>query len=181
MDLTDENVEKWFNAYFEQVNKSQGPIERVVNLRKYFTPDFMFHMYTPPPFFQSPLSRDKFLMLFVHPGLHEAFKLCHYVIDLKRMRAVVQFEIQFVDEVSGESFPPKQCSAHYRLELDENKDLKIREIKYWTESSAPGETTTLPKLWIERRVEALTDFAEGFLDGRPVGGAKSEAGASEKK
>jgi hypothetical protein len=120
-------------------------------------------------------------MLFVHPGLYEAFRLCHYVIDLKRMRAVVQFEIQFVDEASGESFPSKQCSAHYQLELDENKDLKIREIKYWTESSAPGETTTLPKLWIERRVEALTDFAEGFLDGRPVGGAKSEAGASEKK
>ena len=170
MDLTDENVEKWFNAYFEQVNKSQGPIERVVNLRKYFTPDFMFHMYTPPPFFQSPLSRDKFLMLFVHPGLYEAFKLCHYVIDLKRMRAVVQFEIQFVDEISGESFPPKQCSAHYRLELDENKDLKIKEIKYWTESGASGEATALPKLWIERRVEALTDFAEGFLDGRPAGG-----------
>ena len=174
MDLTDENVEKWFNAYFEQVNKSQGPIERVVNLRKYFTRDFMFHMYTPPPFFQSPLSRDKFLMLFVHPGLYEAFKLCHYVIDLKRMRAVVQFEIQFVDEISGESFPPKQCSAHYRLELDENKDLKIKEIKYWTESGAPGEVTALPKLWIERRGKALTDFAEGFLDGRPGRGTSEK-------
>ena len=179
MDLTDENVEKWFNAYFEQVNNSQGPIERAVNLRKYFTPDFMFHMYTPPPFFQSPLSRDKFLMLFVHPGLYEAFKLGHYVIDLKRMRVVVQFEIQFVDEVSGESFPSKQCSAHYWLELDGNKDLRIKEIKYWTESSVPDEATPLQKLWIERRVKALADFAEAFLDGRPVG--ENAAGPPEKK
>jgi len=181
MDWTDENVGKWFNAYFEQVNKSQGPIERVVNLRKYFTSDFMFHMYTPPPFFQSPLSRDKFLLLFVHPGLHEAFRLCHYVIDLKRMRAVVQFEIQFTDEASGESFPPKQCSAHYRLELNEKKDLKIKEIKYWTESGAPGESTGLPKLWIERRLEAMTEFVEGFLDGRPVGSSEDKPGPSEKE
>jgi len=127
------------------------------------------------------LSRDKFLMLFVHPGLHEAFKLGHYVIDLKRMRAVVQFEIQFVDEASGESFPRKQCSAHYRLELDEHKDLKIKEIMYWTETGSPGETTALPKLWMERRAEALTDFAESFLGGRPVGGAESGAGPSEKE
>ena len=58
MELTDENVEKLFNAYFEQVNKNQGPIERVVNLRKYFTPDFMFHMYTPPSFFKFPFPRN---------------------------------------------------------------------------------------------------------------------------
>lgn len=171
MDMTDENVEKWFNAYFEQVNRSQGALERAVNLRKYFAPDFMFHMYTPPAFFQSPLSRDKFLMLFVHPGLHEAFRLGHYVIDLKRMRVVVQFEIQFVDEISGESYHPKQCSAHYRLELDENADLRIKEIKYWTESGDPDESAPMQKLWIERRMKALTDFAEGFLDGRPIEGS----------
>jgi hypothetical protein len=181
MDLTDENVAKWFDAYFEEVNNSQGPIEQAVNLRKYFTPDFMFHMYTAPPFFQSPLSRDKFLMLFVHPGLHESFRLGNYVIDLNRMRVVVQFEIQFADDVSGESFAPKQCSAHYWLELDENRDLKIKEIKYWTETSASDEAMPLQKVWIERRTKALTDFAEGFLDGRPVGGTLSNAQLSEKK
>jgi len=37
----------------------------------------------------------------------------------------------------------------------------------------------LQKLWIERRVKALADFAEAFLDGRPVG--ENAAGPSEKK
>jgi hypothetical protein len=83
------------------------------------------------------------------------------------------------DEASRESFPSKQCSAHYRLELDGNKDLKIKEIEYWTESSVPDETSPLQKLWIERRVKALADFAEAFLDGRPVG--ENAASPSENK
>ena len=83
------------------------------------------------------------------------------------------------DEASRESFPSKQCNAHYRLELDGNKDLKIKEIKCWTQSSVPDETTPLQKPWIERRVKALADFAEAFLDERPVG--ENAAGPSEKK
>ncbi len=167
MELSRENMEKWFDAYFEQVNGSQGSIERAVNLKKYFTPDFQFWMYTPPPFFQPPLSREKFLMLFVHPGLHEAFRLGYYVIDVDRLMAVVKFEIQFVHEASGVSFPPKQCSAHYHFALDENKDLKIKAIEYWTQSSSPGEMDPMYKLWSECREKALTDMAMDYFRTRP--------------
>ena len=38
-----ESIAKWLDVYFEDVNKQQGPIETVPNLRKYFAPDTKLH------------------------------------------------------------------------------------------------------------------------------------------
>ena len=167
MEVTYENMLKWFDVYFEDVNNNQGPLEKVVNLKKYFTSDFEFMMYTAPSFFEPPLSREELLMLFVHPGLHEALRPQHYVVDVKQMMVVVQFELQFTDEPSGKEFPPKQASAHYHLILEENKDLKIKKIQYWTESSPPDVMAPMYALWTEYREKALTDLGMDFINSRP--------------
>ena len=159
MKLTYENLEEWFDIYFEDVNKNQGQIEDVAKSRKYFTADFEFMMYTPPPFVKPPLSREDLLMLFVHPGLHEALKPRHYVIDLKRMIVVVQFELQFSDKVSGKTWQAKQASAHYHLVLDENQDLKIKKIQYWTGSNPSEDYTPMYQLWSASKEKALSELA----------------------
>ena len=140
MDVTYENILGWFDTYFEDANKNQGPLETVPNLKKYFTADFEFMMYTAPPFFTPPLSREELLMLFVHPGLHEALRPQYYVVDVKQMIVVVQFEIQFTDEPSGKTWPTKQASAHYHLKLDEAGDLKIKKFN-------TGRSPHPPMLW----------------------------------
>ena len=38
MEFTYENILKWFEGYFEEVRKSQGALETVPNLKKYFRP-----------------------------------------------------------------------------------------------------------------------------------------------
>jgi len=167
MEVTYENILKWFDVYFEDANNNQGPLEKVVNLKKYFTADFEFMMYTAPSFFEPPLSREELLMLFVHPGLHEALRPQHYVVDVKQMIVVVQFELQFTDKPSGKAFPPKQASAHYHLILDDNKDLKIKKIQYWTESSPPDVMAPMYALWTEYREKALTDLAVDFIKKGP--------------
>ena len=167
MEVTYENILGWFDTYFEDANKNQGPLETVVNLKKYFTSDFEFWMYTAPPFFKPPLSREGLLMLFVHPGLHEALRPQHYVVDVKQLMVVVQFELQFTDERSGKAWPPKQASAHYHLVFDENKDLKIKKIQYWTQSSPPDVTAPMYELWTEYKQKALTDLAINFINSRP--------------
>jgi hypothetical protein len=164
MDLTYESLSKWLDVYFEDVNKSQGAIERVVNLKKYFSPDFEFWMYTAPPFVHPPLSREELLMLFIHPGLHEGLVPQYYVIDVKRMIAVVQFEIRFVDEISGTTFPPKQASAHYHLVLDEKGDLKIKKIQYWTQSSPADVMAPMYKAWNDYKEKALADLAMKYIN-----------------
>jgi hypothetical protein len=162
MELTYEMISKWFDVYFEQVRQNQGDLETVPNLKRYFASDFELMMYTAPsrgP--REPMSRDALLMSFVHPGLHEDIRPRYYAIDVRQMTVAVQFEIRFRDMPSGKDWAPIQASAHYHLIADENKNLQIRRIEYWTEA--------LPEdvfdVWAQRRNEALTKHAMAFING----------------
>jgi hypothetical protein len=163
MEFTYENAVRWFDSYFEACNKNQGAIETVVNLKKFFTDDFEFWMYTAPPFISLPLSREGLLMTFVHPGLHEELSPNYYVIDVKALIVVVQFELQFIDEASGKAWPRLQASAHYHLVLDENEDLKIRTIKYWTQAS-PVDLQDMFDFWNACKEKALVGLAESYFE-----------------
>jgi hypothetical protein len=163
MELTYENISKWFDAYFEDVRKSQGDLETVPNLKKYFTSDMELMMYTspsPPP--RKPMSRDALLISFIHPGLHEDITPGCYAIDVKRMIVAVQFEIRFADKPSGTKWAPLQASAHYHLVIGENGDLNIRRIYYWTEA-LPGD---LFQIWAQRRNDALTRHALSYINAK---------------
>ncbi len=161
MELTYENVLKWFDGYFEDVRKNQGDLKTVPNLRKYFTPDLELMMYTAP---SAPpakaMSRDALLVSFVHPGLQEDIVPNYYAVDLTKMIVAVQFEIRFSDIPSGKTWAPLQASAHYHLVADENKELKIKRILYWTEA-LPGD---LFEYWAKHREEALTAHALRFIN-----------------
>ena len=161
MEFSYEMISKWFDGYFEQVRRNQGDLEKVPNLKKYFTSDFEFMMHTAPSQASNkPMSRDALLMSFVHPGLQEEILPRTYVIDSKQMRVAVQFEIRFRDEPSGKNWTPIQASAHYHLTADENGDLKIRRIEYWTER-LPDDVFAI---WAQRRIEALTRHAMAYIN-----------------
>jgi hypothetical protein len=165
MEPTYDSVAKWLDGYFRDVGENQGPIETVRNLRAYFTPDFEFWMYTGRSPSQ-PLSRDELLVLFVHPGFHEKLSPNYYVIDVKRLIAVVQFEVQFVDQSSGTTWPPVQASAHYHLALDENKDLKIKKIEYWTQNFSPDIYGSMFQTWEASRQKGLVGLAKDYLNAK---------------
>ena len=164
MEWNYDKITEWFDAYFEEVSRSQGNLETVPNLKKYFAANLVFTMYTGP---SSPpatrMSRDELLISFVHPGLHEGIVPKNIVIDVRKMIVTVQFEIRFIDKPSGTEWPPLQASAHYHLDIDENEDLKIIRIYYWTE--------TLPKnlfdCWDKRREEAFRRHALGYINSTP--------------
>jgi hypothetical protein len=164
MEFTYESVLKWFDGYFEDVRHNQGDLETVPNLRKYFAPDFELTMYTaptPPP--RKPMSRDALLMSFVHPGLHEDIVPRYYVVDVSQKIVVVQFEIRFSDKPSGKTWAPIQASAHYHLTVNENKELKITKIHYWTEA-LPEDVF---EFWAKHREEALADCAIRYINAKP--------------
>jgi hypothetical protein len=163
MEWTYENISKWFDVYFEDVRTSQGNLETVPNLRKYFTADMEVMMYSspsPPP--RKPMTRDALLISFVHPGLQEDILPRHYAIDVKQLIVAVQFEIRFADRPSETTWAPLQASAHYHLVIDKNLNLKIRRIYYWTET-LPGD---LFNIWAKRREEALTKYALSFINAK---------------
>jgi hypothetical protein len=161
MEITYENIVKWLDGYFNDVRKFQGDIEKVLNLKKYFTDDFDLTMYTPPSQpVKKVMSRDALLVSFVHPGLQENITPKYYVIDIKQMIAVVQFEIQFSDKPTRKKWNPVQASAHYHLKNAKNGDLIISKIQYWTERLPEG----IMEIWAARRTEALTKLAVEYFN-----------------
>ena len=164
MEFTYENILKWFDHYFEDVRVSQGALETVRNLKKYFAPDLELMMYTAPsaPPAKS-MSRDALLLSFVHPGLQEDIIPQCYVIDVKQMIVAVRFEIRFSDKPSGKTWTPLQASAHYHFVFDEKNELKIKRIHYWTEALP----TDLFDFWARHRDEALAAHAIDFINSNP--------------
>jgi hypothetical protein len=167
MILTYEKATAWLDAYFEDVKRYQGALETVPYLLKYFTADLEFWMYTGRPSMRRPLSRDELLILFVHPGLHEALTPHYYAIDVTKMISIVQFEIRFVDQIAGKVWPTKQASAHYHLTFGDEETLKIKKIQYWTESHPPEVFSDMYDFWAAYREKALVELATNYMNGRP--------------
>jgi hypothetical protein len=160
MKLAYDEVVNWLDAYFASCNEHQGGPDDVANLTKWFAPDLEFMMYTPPSFVVPPLSRQQLLMLFVHPGIREHLRPQYYAIDLEKNIAVVQFEIQFVEEPSGRAWPALQASCHYHLVVDDTGTIRIGKIKYWTQSHGPEDDyAALFEEWAAAKDRALEEFA----------------------
>jgi hypothetical protein len=166
MDITREQIASWLDGYFAAANDKQGPVESVAELRRYFSDDFQFWMFTPPPFFTPPLSRDELLLTFVHPGIHERLTPKYYAIDVETLVAVVQFELCFRHKESGKEWRPLQASAHYHLRVDGDGEIRIGKILYWTESHCPGDDfDSLFELWNRDKEEGLLAFGTKRLRG----------------
>jgi len=156
MEFIYDNVVKWFDNYFASFNKYAGPLQTVPNMEKFFASDLEFWAYNMANEGR-PSTREQLLMTMVHPGLHEELTPRYYVVDERQKIVVVQFQLQFNDEPSGTVFPARQASAHYHLMLDENKDLKIKKILYFTEARSPDEPNTIMELWRKYREQALAE------------------------
>jgi hypothetical protein len=157
MELTYENITKWFDEYYDAFNRNAGPLKTAPNMEKYFAPELEFWPYNMPGTTR-PSSREDLLMTMIHPGLHEELTPLEYVVDLKRLVAVVKFQLQFNDEPSGKVWPAKLASCHYHLKQDENGDLKITKIVYFTERASADEAegqAEMMELWHKYREQAL--------------------------
>jgi hypothetical protein len=162
MTYSRKEIASWLDPYFDNVNSHQRDVESVAALRKYFSDDFDFCMYTSRNFSSKPLARDQLLILFIHPGLLEKLIPKYYVIDVDSQVVVVQFEIRFRDENSGKEWPPRQASAHYHLKPDGAGGIEIKKIQYWTETFTE-EFDTMFEQWGRARDVALVEFGKKYL------------------
>jgi hypothetical protein len=161
---TYEQISAWLDEYFEAVNANQGALELVAKSGRFFADDLEFHMYTStdPGGMSLPWNRERLLMSFVHPGLHESITPNYYVIDTNAMKVVVQFELAFSDEESGTTWTPRQASAHYHLKPDAAGRLQISRIQYWTEVSNEDFAPVLER-WEKGRTKALLEFGGNYF------------------
>ena len=150
MELTYDNVIKWFDDYFNAFNENEGNPETAPDMEKYFDPELEFYSYNVHDE-QKPTGRDHLVRAIEHPGFHEVFRPQYYVYDEKRQILVAQLELQFTETSTGTVFPPKMASAHYHFILDENKDIKLKKILYFVEVTSPDEPSILDRMRQYRR------------------------------
>jgi hypothetical protein len=145
MELTYDNVIKWFDAYFQAFNDNEGNPQTAENMRQYFMPDLEFYSYNMADE-EKPTGVDHLISAIEHPGFHEVFRPQYYVYDERQKILVAQLELQFTETSTGMVFPAKMASAHYHIVQDENKNLKIKKALYWVEASSPSEPRIIDKM-----------------------------------
>jgi len=161
MELTYENVTKWFDDYFKAFDLFAGNLETVPEMQKFFTPDLEFWPFNMPG--ERPNTRADLLRIMVHPGLHEEFTPQGYIVDLENMIVVVKLKLQFNDETTGQVWPAKMASAHYKIILDQKNNIKIKKIEYFTEAALPGDSAGMMDLWKQYREKALNGLVDRWI------------------
>ncbi len=154
MKITYDNIVKWFDVYFDTFNNNQGNFDTVPAIAKYFLPDLEFWGYNALG--KRPSNKEELLMTMIHPGLHEHLTPREYIVDLKKLIVVVQFQVQFKDEPSGKVWPAKQTSTHYHLVQDDKGELKIKKILYFMEHR-PASEGDYKVLWAKYREQAVAE------------------------
>ena len=154
MELTYDNLVKWFDEYYAAFNNNAGPLETVPNMEKYFTEDLQFISYILNV--KRPDDREGLLRTMVHPGLLEELTPEDIIIDEKRKTVAVILRVQFKEEATGTVFPAKHNCAHYQLIEDSSGEYKIRKISYFTEHRPPDEPDmkTLMKKYREQALSS---------------------------
>jgi hypothetical protein len=145
MELTYDNVIKWFNAYFQAFNDNEGNPQTAENMRQYFMPDLEFYSYNMADE-QKPTGVDHLISAIEHPGFHEVFRPQYYVYDERQKILVAQLELQFTETATGTVYPAKMASAHYHIVQDEKGNLRIKKALYWVEASSPSEPGIIEKM-----------------------------------
>lgn len=141
MELTYDNILKWFKDYFKTYSKYGQKPETADRMKEFFAPDLRFIPYIagiggPEGGFRS---RDEFIQTAKsHPSWYERLIPDDITIDERRKVAVVLFRMEVVDTKKNEVVIKKSALAHYELILDENKTIKIKTIRFFWEVMPPG-------------------------------------------
>ena len=143
MDLSYDNMVKFMDDYFIDYNRYGGDPKTLPNMYKYWTDDIELHSFTLNAHLDRPFYRDRILQAMTHPGLHEEFTPAYYVVDERKKAVVVQMKNQFTEEATGKSYPAKELSVHYYLVQDENQNIRVNKIMFFTEVAAPGDTNVM--------------------------------------
>jgi hypothetical protein len=138
MELTHENIMDFMKRYFVAYSTLAQNPETNHRMNEYFAPDFevTLYVYAPPT---AAINREKFLLMSAsHPGIQETITPEHIIVDDKQHMAAVLLTGEFTVENTGEIIR-QTFSAHYQLGLDEEKNIKLKSLRLFGQSTAPSE------------------------------------------
>lgn len=138
MQFTYDNVTKWMEEYFQAYNKYAQDPKTVDRMSAYFAPDMVFKPYVAA-LGQGVNSRDDFYRILAgHPSAYEQFTPEDFVIDERKKAVVVLLRAEVFDSKTKTSLFAKHYLPYYQIVLDENENLKIKNIHFFWEELAHG-------------------------------------------
>ncbi len=141
MELTYDSIKEWVKEYFDTYSTYGQKTEAADKMYKYFAPDLVFIPYIagiggPKGGFRSA---DEFIQTAKsHPSWYERLIPDDITIDERRGVFVALFRMEVVDAKKEEVAIRKSAMAHYELMLDEEKNIKIKTIRFFWEVMPEG-------------------------------------------
>ena len=130
-----EFMERYFSVYS---TFAQDPKENH-RMAEFYSPDMVFSVYLGDIEECGP---EEFLLrVSSHPRIQETLTPGHMVIDEAQGIVAVLVHSTFVVKATGELIREMWFSAHYRLNLDEKKTLKMDHLWLFSQYARPGEKT----------------------------------------
>jgi hypothetical protein len=131
-------MEEYFSVYSEYGQEAAT----AHRMYEYYTPDFVFTGYVGLPEPVVYPSAEAFVRFDVsHPSTYERLTPEEVVIDERRgaVAAVIRFE--FIDRATGTVILEERGISRYTLTLDEEGRIKIKELLFFPQRTAPGALT----------------------------------------
>jgi hypothetical protein len=135
--MTYDVILKWMQDYFRDFNAYGQNPDTIHRMDAYFAPDFEFLPYIA--FIEPVKGRDAWYeVLLSHPSGIEVFDPEDIIIDDRRKVVVVKIKTDVKDSETGEVLVTKRYFARYPLVLDENGDIRIKNLEFFWEILPEG-------------------------------------------
>lgn len=136
MELTYENIVKFFEDYFPAYNAYAQNPETTYHMHDYFAEDLKFNPYVDG--LEHTTSADEFLAIMSsHPSSYETIIPEDIIIDEKRAVVCVLARTEVTDRNTGQVVVRKHYLPRYQLILDENGNIKIQSLVFFWEVLPP--------------------------------------------
>jgi hypothetical protein len=140
--LTYEAIAAFMEEYFPVYSEYGQEAATAHRMHEYYVPDFVFTGYVglSQPVVYS--SAEAFVHFDVsHPSTYERLTAEEVVIDERCgvVAAVIKFE--FIDRANGELILEERGISRYKLTVDEEGRIKIKELLFFPQRTAPGALT----------------------------------------
>lgn len=137
MELTYDNIMKFFKEYFPAYNAYAQDPKTTYRMHDYFVPDLEFTPYVDG--LEHTTSADEFLgIMSSHPSSYETITAEDIIIDEKRAVVCVLARTEVTDRKTGKIVVRKRYLPRYQLILDEKNTIKIKSLVFFWEVLPPG-------------------------------------------
>jgi len=133
-------IVKFFHDYVSDYSEFGQNKNTIRVMDKYYAPDLSF-----PD--DRVNGRDKWYNRCLnHPDVQDKLTIEHLIVDEKQKEAGAILKTQAVDRTTGQVLLELRMNALYKLRIDDNRDIKIVEVRIFLES-APEKVARLAQLY----------------------------------